>query len=194
MKRAGVPRTLLKDYIICEKHLAKTYVCSSVPVVSTCNKVPGAKKQKIFKSWPKLSREERVGKKNYPWNLIEQPCLRLWAGSVIESPCTLVCLFEPSQNTHFRVSWRLLVKGRIANIGLWSRFFWMIFTDSALRSGSVIESPCLFVCLFEPSQNTHFRVSWRLLVKGCIANIGLWSHVFLDDFFVVFQLFSFFWK
>ena len=32
--------------------------------------------------------------------------------------------------------------------------------------------------LYMPSQKTHFLVYWRLLVKGCIANIGLSSRNF----------------
>ena len=37
----------------------------------------------------------------------------------------------------------------------------------------VAMSVCLFVCLLAPSQNTHFRRSWRTLVKDCVPNIGL---------------------
>ena len=47
------------------------------------------------------------------------------------------------------------------------------FTDSALWARSVIESPCPSVCLSVTSQNTHFRRSWRPLVKECIPIIGL---------------------
>ena len=55
-----------------------------------------------------------------------------------------------------------------------------IFTDSRLWAGSVIELPCLSVCLCVclPSWNTHFRVSRRLLVKGCISQLCLQSHNF----------------
>ena len=38
---------------------------------------------------------------------------------VAMSVCLSVCLSVPSPNTHFRVLWRLLVKERIPNIGLW---------------------------------------------------------------------------
>ena len=32
--------------------------------------------------------------------------------------------------------------------------------------------------LFVMSQNSHFRVKWRPLIKECIPNIGLWWHIF----------------
>ena len=35
-------------------------------------------------------------------------------------------------------------------------------------------SVCLSVCLSAPLQNTHFRVSWRLLFEERTPNIGLW--------------------
>ena len=38
---------------------------------------------------------------------------------VAMSVCLSVCLSVPSPTTHFRVLWRLLVKERIPNIGLW---------------------------------------------------------------------------
>ena len=36
---------------------------------------------------------------------------------------------------------------------------------------------CMSVCLSVTIQNTHFRVSWRLLVEGRIANIDLQRQV-----------------
>ena len=42
----------------------------------------------------------------------------------------------------------------------------------------VAMSVCLSMCLSMPSQNTHFRVSKRLLVEECVPKIGLWSHNF----------------
>ena len=46
----------------------------------------------------------------------------------------------------------------------------MIFTDSALWAGSVIESPCPSVCVSVTSRNTHFRRLWRPLFKERILN------------------------
>ena len=62
-------------------------------------------------------------------------------------------------------------------------FDWFyVFTDWVFLARSVIELPCpsvcLSVCMCVPSQNTHFRVSRKLLVKGHIANIGPQSHHF----------------
>ena len=58
---------------------------------------------------------------------------------------------------------------------------------------SVIELQCQCVCVSVTIQNTHFRVSWRLLVEGYIANIGLQWHNFMFCsvllIFWVFQLF-----
>ena len=52
-----------------------------------------------------------------------------------------------------------------------------VFIESAHWANLVIESQCpsvcLSVCLSVTIQNSHFPVSWRLLVKGCIANVGL---------------------
>ena len=57
-------------------------------------------------------------------------------------------------------------------------------------SGSKLQYPwvmCLCVCLSVPSQKTRFLVDWRLLVKECIASIG----IPLDFFrFLIFDLFS----
>ena len=36
----------------------------------------------------------------------------------------------------------------------------------------------LSVCLSVPLQNTHFKVSWRLLVEECVPYMGLWLHTF----------------
>ena len=51
----------------------------------------------------------------------------------------------------------------------------VLFTESipSLIQSINTMSVCLqdFVCL--PLQNDHFQVSWRLLVKGQSANIGL---------------------
>ena len=71
-----------------------------------------------------------------------------------------------------------------------------IFTDSAHWADSLIESRCPSVCRSVTIQNTHFRVSWRLLVDGRMANIGLWWHnCFLSFpfwwFVYVFQFFGF---
>ena len=48
-----------------------------------------------------------------------------------------------------------------------------VFPESAHWADSVIESQCPDVCLCVKIQNTLFRRSWRPLVEGCIANIGL---------------------
>ena len=42
---------------------------------------------------------------------------------------------------------------------------------------SVAMSICLFVCLSVTIQNTHVQRSWRLLIEGRIANIGLQWHI-----------------
>ena len=45
--------------------------------------------------------------------------LALWADSVSKLRCPPVCLFHmPLRKTRFLVDWRLLVKGRIAYIGI----------------------------------------------------------------------------
>ena len=63
---------------------------------------------------------------------------------------------------------------------------------------SICLSVCLSVCLLSVTiQNTPFRVSWRLLVKGHIANIGIRWHyfffLFCFDNLVFLFLFSGFW-
>ena len=59
-------------------------------------------------------------------------------------------------------------------------------------------SVCLYVCVPVTIQNSHFPVSWRLTVKGCIANFGLQSHKLISslcfDDFLRFSIFSGFWK
>ena len=47
----------------------------------------------------------------------------------------------------------------------------------------VAMSVCVSVLESVTIQNTHFQVSWRLLVEGCNANIGL-----LTQFFFFFPL------
>ena len=49
----------------------------------------------------------------------------------------------------------------------------MFFTESAHWADLVIKSHCSSICLSVTIQNYHFPVSWRLLIKGRIANIGL---------------------
>ena len=55
------------------------------------------------------------------------PKLGHWASTVIESRCLsvclLVCLFVTNQHTLNRKAWRLLVKRRVANIGLQWHYF-----------------------------------------------------------------------
>ena len=52
------------------------------------------------------------------------------------------------------------------------------FTDSALWAGSVIELQCPSVCMSVTSQNTHFRVSCRLLVKEVILLLACDDTIF----------------
>ena len=65
-------------------------------------------------------------------------------------------------NTHFRVSWRPLVKEHIPNIGLW----WHNFQK---KEASVFYADC-----FGPSPKHQLSVSWRSLVKELILIIGQW--------------------
>ena len=48
------------------------------------------------------------------------------------------------------------------------------------------KSVCVFVCLFVPSQKTHFPVDWRLLVKGVSLILACTNKMYtfscLDDF------------
>ena len=66
-------------------------------------------------------------------------------------------------------------------------------------SHRVAMSVCMSVCLSVTIQNAHFRMSWRLLVEGLIASIGLQWHNFLFLFLFqwffccVFQLVLVFW-
>ena len=61
--------------------------------------------------------EERVSA--IPLLLMTFTELALWADSVSKLRCpSVVCLSVPSQKTCFPVDWRILVKERIANIGI----------------------------------------------------------------------------
>ena len=63
----------------------------------------------------------------------------------------------------------------------------------------VVMSVCLCVCPSVPSPNTHFRLNWRLLVEGHIANISLRSNNFFFIFFfsslflMIYLVFQLFW-
>ena len=67
-----------------------------------------------------------------------------------------------------------IIKPKLNEYGSLSYFFTLcsIFTESAHWADSVY-NPCLLVCLYVPSQKPRFPVYWRLLVKECIANIGI---------------------
>ena len=70
----------------------------------------------------------------------------------------------------------------------------VLFTDSALWAGLVMELPsasvCMSVCVSVPSQDTHFRRLKKVLDKEHIANFGLWWHTFC--FFASFRFHDFF--
>ena len=86
-----------------------------------------------------------------------------------------VCLSATNQNTHFRRSWRPLVKDRVPNIGLgWHNFpkkvfFLLLSLDIVKRRG--------FAPL-PPQTHTSGNKLWRPLVEDCVPNIGLGWHFF----------------
>ena len=88
-----------------------------------------------------------------------------YADSIIEAQCLVcVCVSVPSQNTHFRVSGRPMVKDCSPNIVLqWHNWKKVIVKTPGFAP--------------PPKKNTNFWLSCRLLVKGFIPIIDLqWNN------------------
>ena len=124
-----------------------------------------------------------------------QPNLNFWNQLHLKIPFYAVFCHKQPPDDQIIQFWRQV------SMQLWKKWPTRFYWDQGLNfhwigpwANSFYYLPCpwfcLFVCLFVLLQITHFPVSWRLMVKKRITNIGLRSQNVVSSHFNDFLVFG----